>query len=75
MAKRDIYPDFPDERHRGRFRLATSRREDITLQQELDDVGKKSIAHILLTKELKQSEPVAGSEQIVRFVKQNCFRH
>jgi hypothetical protein len=57
-----------DNRDRSRFRLATSRREELTMQQELDDVGKKSIAEIVVAKEARKAIEDEHPQEALRYV-------
>ena len=68
MAKRVIFATEPGGRDQSRFRLATSRREEITVQQEIDDLGKKSISEINLRKENRKAEKEENPHETLRFI-------
>ena len=67
MPGKDLYPDIPDDKQRSRFRHSTNRKVEIILQQELDDVAKKSITQIHAFKEARRNVPLTEEELNVRY--------
>ena len=59
----DLHPILGDTRHQSRFKLATNRQQDLVIQQELEDVAKKSTREIASRKEEKKQRPLTDSEQ------------
>ena len=57
------------EEQRVTFRYGTNRRTEIALKKELDDLTRKSITEMAVTKEAELQEPLTGKEAITRFVK------
>jgi len=68
MAKRVIFATEPGGRDQSRFRLANSRREELTVQQEIDDLGKKSISEINLRKESRKVVKSETPQDTLRFM-------
>ena len=61
-----LYPNFPDERPSGRPRMEANRRQELTLQMELDAVAMRSITEIAIKKEAKKNEPLTEGQAITR---------
>ena len=68
MSGHDLLANSTDGRDRGRFRLATNRRVELTLQKELDDVGLKTIRDIHVAKDVKANEPLTGPAKTMRYI-------
>ncbi len=62
MSTRDL-----EERHLARFRLGTDRRVELTLQKELDNVARASIAEMATKKEAKKKEPLTIAQQNTKY--------
>ena len=55
-----------DEETGGRFRLNTNRRQELTVQMELDAVAMKSITEIKIKKEEERNAPISETEVTAR---------
>ena len=66
MTSKDLALHVPEGKSRGRFRHATNRKVEIILQQELDDVAKKSITQINAFKEARKNAPLTEEQTTSR---------
>lgn len=64
-----LKPSIPDDLGVGsRFRHSTNRRQELSVQMELDAVAMKSIAEISMKKEEREAIPKTESEMTSRYL-------
>lgn len=68
MSNKDLFPHLPNESKKRRFHHSTNRKEEIILQQELNDVAKKSINQINAFKEARKNVPLSEEEANARYI-------
>ena len=61
-----MFKSGEDKVEMGRFRHATNRNVELFLQQELDDVTKKTLTQINAFKEARQNAPLTEEEETIR---------
>ncbi|XP_013415730.1 uncharacterized protein LOC106177489 [Lingula anatina] len=62
MAGREIHPTDPSEK--APFRMGVSRKVELSLKQELDDLAKKSLSEISAYKQAMQMEPLSHEQRV-----------
>ena len=63
MAAKDIFPSESDGRKRLRY--GTNRQVELSMQNELHDVARKSLSEIASKKELQRSIPLTDDQKLV----------